>query len=165
MCLNLGYTSHEIGWYLNFRQSNVYGSSSHLFWIIHGRMQGTPLQTKPVMHISHEKTYLQQICVYIVHIDIYIYTYIYIYVLYYIIFNILGFPTFAFWDIVSKNLIATEKKHVVWNLPWPLQQVAPCQLAGSDPANTSVRPGNPRGSSPLSSWGNPSTTRLHPGAG
>ena len=25
MCLNLGYTSHEIGWYLNFRQSNVYG--------------------------------------------------------------------------------------------------------------------------------------------
>ena len=103
-----GVSFHEIGWYLNFRQSNVYGSSSHLFWIIHGRMQGTPLQTKPVMHISHEKAYLQQICLYIVHVDIY--TYIYICKLYYIIFNILGFPTFAFLDIVSKNLVATNKK-------------------------------------------------------
>ena len=126
------------------------GSSSHLFWIIHGRMQGTPLQTKPVMHISHEKNISST------NMSIYCACrYIHIYIIY--VYYVISYSTY--WDsqlspfgiLFRKIQLQRKKKNVVWNLPWPLQQVAPCRLAGTDPANTSVRPGNPRRSLPLSS--------------
>ena len=164
MCLNLGYTSHEIGWYLNFRQSNVYGWIFVSSFLDYSRKDARDASANEASHahltwknISSTNMSIYCACRYI---HIYI---IYMYIMLYHIQHI-GIPNFRLLGYCFEKSSCNGKKNVVWNLPWPLQQVAPCRLAGTDPANTSVRPGNPRRSLPLSSW-KASTTRLHPGAG